>query len=178
MSDPQFLAASALDTERNAHLASSLSALGLLLECSIDRLRLLADNLGLIGGNDTGGQYNTRATVANKQTFSIANSSSALTLISRAFSSASCLMKATYERTRAEGDACRLQNGAYTILFISESTSSSFIGRDIVAGGQRLQRSDVEGGKRRSSFLGTPKHTTAFQNHMSWNICNRVFIRE
>lgn len=43
-----------------------------------------------------------------------------------------------------------LAEGAYTILFISESTSSSFMGRDMAAEGLRLQKSDVEGGQGRS----------------------------
>ena len=40
------------DIEENAHLASGLSTFYLLLECSIDCLRLLADNLGLIDENN------------------------------------------------------------------------------------------------------------------------------
>jgi len=109
VSDSPFLATVAHDIEGDAHLASSLSTFDLLLECSINCLRLLADNLGLIDENNTGGEYNVQTAVVDEQTFSIANSSSALTLISRAFSSASCLMNATYERTRTEGMrvACR-----------------------------------------------------------------------
>jgi hypothetical protein len=49
-----------------------------------------------------------------------------------------------------------LAEWGYTILFISESTSSSFMGRDMLVEGQRLQRSDVEGGKGRRS--GTPTY--------------------
>jgi hypothetical protein len=74
------------------------------------------------------------------RTFSMANSSSALTLISRAFSSASCLMKATYRSLPVNGradveplsacaDATAGCAGSRTILFISVTTSSSFIGR-------------------------------------------------
>ena len=84
------------------------------------------------------------------RTFSMANSSSALTLISRAFSRASCLMKATYipktsgelvfkaHRCARRGAAIdrhkrkRYERGL-TILFISLITSSSLSGRvDIV----------------------------------------------
>jgi hypothetical protein len=79
---------------RNAHLLRHLRLLCLLLVRGIDADGLLAHDLGLL------------AAVSNRQgdagphgalrTFSMANSSSALTWISRAFSMASCLMKATY----------------------------------------------------------------------------------
>ncbi len=116
MSEPPFLATFAHDIEDDAHLAGGISTLYLLLECSIDCLRLLADNLGLIDENNAGGEINTQAAAVDKQTFSIANSSSALTLISRAFSSASCLMNATYERTRAEGMRVACRRGSYHLV--------------------------------------------------------------
>jgi hypothetical protein len=52
-----------------------------------------------------------------------------LTLISRAFSSASCLMKATCRRMQSVSHGSVLiTEGIYTILFISLRTSSSFSG--------------------------------------------------
>lgn len=74
-------------------------------------------------------------------TFSMANSSSALTLTSRAFSKASCLMKATYKARRVStliaapgGCERHTERGILTILFISLMTSSSLSGRvDIVS---------------------------------------------
>jgi len=72
-------------------------------------------------------------------TFSIANSSSALILISRAFSWASCLMNATYrfcKPWRREKEHCVRPHNCvwsfswHTILFISLMTSSSFSARE------------------------------------------------
>ena len=70
-------------------------------------------------------------------TFSIANSSSALVLISRAFSWASCLMNATwiFECEKIQGFisqslAYHIFMVRHTILFISLITSSSFNARE------------------------------------------------
>lgn len=105
-----------MSEKRNSHLLGDARLLLLLLVRRLDVLCLLTNNLCLPDPPPVGVSCVLRPAFRGSLvllTFSMANSSSALTWISRAFSMASCLMKAT-------------------IFFISVSTSSSFIGRDIV----------------------------------------------
>lgn len=78
---------------RDAHLLRDFGALALLLVLRIDRLLLLLHQFRLHRANI---RVWAPTHKAEAPTFSIANSSSALTRISRAFSIASCLMNATY----------------------------------------------------------------------------------
>ena len=82
------------------HLLCCLCTLALLLVLRINGLLLLLDELGLYLRHEHLERFPPDIS-AHSRTFSIANSSSALTLISRAFSSASCLMNATYTTQHA-----------------------------------------------------------------------------
>lgn len=77
---------------RNAHFLGYFRAFTLLIILCIDGLLLLLNESRLRG---TGQWMNFVESDRAEQAFSIVNSSSALTFISRAFSCASCLMKAT-----------------------------------------------------------------------------------
>jgi hypothetical protein len=102
----------------NEHLLLDVGLLLLSLKVSVDVGAFLTDDLSLCAGERVGqrdwytiaeerkrrqnGLLSSVQTTSSpmqgaRRTFSIANSSSALTLISRAFSRASCLMKAVCE---------------------------------------------------------------------------------
>ena len=80
------------------HLLRNLDSLAFLFVLRIDCFLFLLDELGLAGTNWSMSRVSDRLFTPRREicTFSMANSSSALTLISRAFSRASCLMKATW----------------------------------------------------------------------------------
>lgn len=94
----------------HAHLKSDLGLFAFLLIARVDRLRLLSDDLCLRVPQII--ELTAKFVVKLRCTFSIANSSSALTLISRAFSDASCLMNATYIGPSAEP---RIRHSGYEI---------------------------------------------------------------
>ncbi len=77
-------------SEEDLHFLGDLCALAFLVVLSINSLLLLLDELGLYAPFSI-----DRNTPDSVHTFSMANSSSALILISLAFSIASCLMNAT-----------------------------------------------------------------------------------
>lgn len=77
-----------------------------------------------------------------QRTFSIANSSSAFTRISRAFSNASCLMNATYGFGLDFTGVLESESKLRTILFISLSTSSSFIGLEVIVMSRVVMKSE------------------------------------
>ena len=94
-------------TGRNVHLLRDLGALALLLVEGVDGLLFLLDQLRLCATQPRsatirGSRGSCSICIVWAHTFSIANSSSALTLISLAFSSASCLMNATYSTQRRQ----------------------------------------------------------------------------
>ena len=89
----------------NVHLLRDLGALALLLVERVDSLLFLLDQLRLHAAQPH--SVSVRVSLGScsmcsvcRRTFSIANSSSALTLISLAFSSASCLINATCNTQR------------------------------------------------------------------------------
>ena len=77
-----------------SHFLLNLDLLLLLLKVGVDVDALLSHDLSLDAKEAELSELLDRSELGGKLTFSIANSSSALTLISRAFSRASCLMKA------------------------------------------------------------------------------------
>lgn len=123
------------------HLLADLGLFSLFLVRRVDVDGLLSDDLGLSHERRADQpDERSRWEIAYKRTFSIANSSSALTWISRAFSIASCLMKATWGVGAQGGNEDRSARRYHqpdemstrlvrTIFFISPRTSSSFSGR-------------------------------------------------
>lgn len=89
------------------------------------------------------------------RTFSIANSSSALTLISRAFSKASCLMKATYENKK-EATTDEIMS---TQTSLRAAANGASVGVDTICGTNHLVHlADnfiiVKGARRHRSWFG------------------------